>query len=107
MACQRLLRLVDVRYLSVFAVPKKLIAVVGPTGTGKSDLGVNLALSLIERGQPAEIVNVDSMQFYRGMDIGTAKRLAKSGEVSSITFSTGWRFVTNQPQPNTKRWQGT
>lgn len=57
----------------MFAVPKKLIAVVGPTGTGKSDLGVNLALSLIERGQPAEIVNVDSMQFYRGMDIGTAK----------------------------------
>ncbi|MEY4452777.1 MAG: hypothetical protein RIT51_455, partial [Actinomycetota bacterium] len=54
-------------------MPKKLIAVVGPTGTGKSDLGVNLALSLIERGQPAEIVNVDSMQFYRGMDIGTAK----------------------------------
>ena len=57
----------------MFAVPNKLIAVVGPTGTGKSDLGVNLALALIERGQPAEIVNVDSMQFYRGMDIGTAK----------------------------------
>ena len=54
-------------------MPNKLIAVVGPTGTGKSDLGVNLALALIERGQPAEIVNVDSMQFYRGMDIGTAK----------------------------------
>ena len=66
-------RLVVALFHSVFAVPNKLIAVVGPTGTGKSDLGVNLALALIERGQPAEIVNVDSMQFYRGMDIGTAK----------------------------------
>ncbi|NUP74765.1 MAG: tRNA (adenosine(37)-N6)-dimethylallyltransferase MiaA [Sinomonas sp.] len=45
-----------------------VIAVVGPTGTGKSDLSVELALAL-----GGEIVNADSMQFYRGMDIGTAK----------------------------------
>ena len=45
-----------------------VIAVVGPTGTGKSDLAVELALAL-----DGEIVNADSMQFYRGMDIGTAK----------------------------------
>jgi tRNA dimethylallyltransferase len=51
----------------------KLIAVVGPTGTGKSDLALNIAQSLISQGQPAEIINCDSMQFYRGMDIGTAK----------------------------------
>lgn len=50
-----------------------LLAVVGPTGTGKSDLGIAIAQRLIERGQPAEIINIDSMQFYRGMDIGTAK----------------------------------
>jgi len=50
-----------------------LLAVVGPTGTGKSDLGIDLAQRLISDGQPAEIINIDSMQFYRGMDIGTAK----------------------------------
>jgi tRNA dimethylallyltransferase len=45
-----------------------LIAVVGPTATGKSDLAIELALRL-----GGEVVNVDSMQLYRGMDIGTAK----------------------------------
>ena len=44
------------------------IAVVGPTGTGKSEL----ALTLAER-VGGEIVNADAMQLYRGMDIGTAK----------------------------------
>lgn len=51
----------------------KLIAVVGPTGAGKSDLGLRLAQQIIAAGGKAEIVNSDSMQFYRGMDIGTAK----------------------------------
>lgn len=51
----------------------KLIAVVGPTGTGKSELGLQIAEEIIARGGNAEIVNSDSMQFYRGMDIGTAK----------------------------------
>ncbi|MFM6963131.1 MAG: tRNA (adenosine(37)-N6)-dimethylallyltransferase MiaA [Micrococcales bacterium] len=51
----------------------KLLAVVGPTGTGKSDLGLSLAQTIIERGGKAEIINTDSMQFYRGMNIGTAK----------------------------------
>ena len=46
---------------------------VGPTGTGKSELGLNIVESLAKRGVAAEIVNTDSMQFYRGMDIGTAK----------------------------------
>ncbi len=45
-----------------------VIAVVGPTGSGKSDLAVSLALEL-----DGEIINADAMQFYRGMDIGTAK----------------------------------
>lgn len=45
-----------------------VIAVVGPTGSGKSDLGVHLALAL-----DGEVINADAMQFYRGMDIGTAK----------------------------------
>lgn len=50
-----------------------LIAVVGPTGTGKSNLGLHIANEIISHGGKAEIVNTDSMQFYRGMDIGTAK----------------------------------
>ena len=50
-----------------------IVAIVGPTGTGKSELSLDLAERLIDRGQPAEIVNADAMQLYRGMDIGTAK----------------------------------
>ncbi len=45
-----------------------VIAVVGPTATGKSELAVALAQRL-----DAEIVNADSMQLYAGMDVGTAK----------------------------------
>ena len=50
-----------------------LVAVVGPTGSGKSELGLQLAEYLNARQRPGQIVNCDSMQFYRGMDIGTAK----------------------------------
>jgi tRNA dimethylallyltransferase len=48
--------------------PGTVVAVVGPTATGKSDLAIDLALHV-----DGEVVNVDSMQLYRGMDIGTAK----------------------------------
>lgn len=48
-------------------------AVVGATGTGKTGLSLDLADALAARGRPAEIVNADAMQLYRGMDIGTAK----------------------------------
>ncbi|GAA0985302.1 tRNA (adenosine(37)-N6)-dimethylallyltransferase MiaA [Nocardiopsis tropica] len=52
----------------------KVIAVVGPTAVGKSDLAVEVALRLEERtGRRGEVINADSMQLYRGMDIGTAK----------------------------------
>ena len=47
-----------------------VVAVVGPTAAGKSDLGIELAQRL-----HGEIVNADSMQLYRGMDVGTAKLL--------------------------------
>ncbi|HEV7740777.1 MAG TPA: tRNA (adenosine(37)-N6)-dimethylallyltransferase MiaA, partial [Pseudolysinimonas sp.] len=50
-----------------------LIAIVGPTGTGKSQLSLDLAHELAGRGRAVEIVNADAMQLYRGMDIGTAK----------------------------------
>jgi tRNA dimethylallyltransferase len=45
-----------------------VIAVVGPTAAGKSELSLQLALAL-----DGEVVNADSMQLYQGMDIGTAK----------------------------------
>lgn len=48
--------------------PGRPIAVVGPTATGKSDLALDLAEQL-----GGEIVNIDAMQLYRGMDVGTAK----------------------------------
>lgn len=50
-----------------------IIAVVGATGTGKSDLSLDVADALTGHGLGAEIVNADAMQLYRGMDIGTAK----------------------------------
>jgi len=45
------------------------LAIIGPTGTGKSALALDVAVRL----GCAEIVNADAMQLYRGMDIGTAK----------------------------------
>jgi len=53
--------------------PSPYLAIVGATGTGKSDLGVDVAVALREEGVRAEIVGADAMQLYRGMDIGTAK----------------------------------
>ncbi|MCJ7594109.1 MAG: tRNA (adenosine(37)-N6)-dimethylallyltransferase MiaA [Desulfobacterales bacterium] len=47
---------------------QKLIIITGPTASGKSSLAVDLALYF-----EGEIVNADSMQVYRGMDVGTAK----------------------------------
>ena len=45
-----------------------VLAVVGPTATGKTALGVRLALAL-----GGEIISADSMQVYKGLDVGTAK----------------------------------
>lgn len=54
-----------------------ILAILGPTGTGKSDLSIALAQEL-----GGEIVNADALQFYRGMDIGTAKLpLAERGSI--------------------------
>ena len=55
------------------AVLEPVIAILGPTASGKSALAVEVALRLASRGRPAEVVNADSMLVYRGMDIGTAK----------------------------------
>lgn len=52
-----------------------VVAVVGPTASGKSDLSLDLAQMLpAELGAPtAEVIGADALQLYRGMDIGTAK----------------------------------
>jgi tRNA dimethylallyltransferase len=54
--------------VGVHRIPGRVVAVVGPTAAGKSDLAIALAQAL-----GGEVVNADSMQLYRGMDIGTAK----------------------------------
>ena len=53
---------------SSLPTPPRVVSVVGATAAGKSDLAVALAQSL-----GGEVINTDSMQLYRGMDIGTAK----------------------------------
>ncbi len=56
---------------------RRLVAIVGPTATGKSALGVELALEL-----GGEIINGDALQVYRGLDLGTAKpTLEEQGQV--------------------------
>lgn len=53
-----------------------LLVILGPTASGKTRLGVELAQRL-----SGEIVSADSRQVYRGMDIGTGKDLAEYGEI--------------------------
>ena len=52
---------------------KKLLAIVGPTGTGKTDLALELAKQF-----NGEIISADSRQIYTGMDIGTGKEIRNS-----------------------------
>lgn len=59
-----------------------VVALSGPTASGKTAVAVSLAHRLAETGIPAEAINADSMLVYRGMDIGTAKpSLAERGDV--------------------------
>ncbi|MEN9342302.1 MAG: hypothetical protein RIQ54_558 [Candidatus Parcubacteria bacterium] len=51
-------------------MPPKIIAVVGQTATGKSDLAVQIALAIA-----GEVISADSRQVYRGLDIGSGKIL--------------------------------
>ena len=58
------------------AAPRRAIFLMGPTGSGKTDLSLRLCERLSKRSDEraaCEIVSVDSMLVYRGMDIGTAK----------------------------------
>ena len=47
---------------------KKIIVITGPTGAGKTKLSIELAKRL-----NGEIINADSMQIYKNLDVGTAK----------------------------------
>ena len=58
-----------------------LVAVVGPTASGKTRYAVALADKFRELGRPAEILSADSRQVYVGMDIGTGKDLKEYGDV--------------------------
>ena len=51
-----------------------LVVILGPTATGKSDLAVSLALAL-----DGEVIGADSMQVYRGLDVGTAQQVVSDG----------------------------
>ena len=57
---------------------RDLVAIVGPTGSGKSELALVLAREL-----DAEIVNCDALQVYRGLDIGTAKVRPRMGALAN------------------------
>ena len=56
--------------------PEPPLCILGPTASGKS----SLALAIAERVEGVELVSIDSMQVYRGMDIGTAKPTAAEQE---------------------------
>jgi len=49
------------------------LSILGPTASGKSSLALGVVELLAVQGQPAELVSIDSMQVYAGMNVGTAK----------------------------------
>ncbi|MDD3102498.1 MAG: tRNA (adenosine(37)-N6)-dimethylallyltransferase MiaA [Patescibacteria group bacterium] len=63
---------------------KKLIVILGPTASGKTDIALKLAKKISAQGRPAsgwhgvEIICADSRTIYKGMDIGTAKAVPKT-----------------------------
>lgn len=57
--------------------PGRHLVLVGPTASGKSSVALQLALRRRAAGELVEIITVDSMQVYRGMDIGTASPTAE------------------------------
>ncbi len=53
--------------------PGRHLALMGPTTSGKTSVSIEMAVRRTEAGHPTEIVSCDSMQVYRGMDVGTDK----------------------------------
>ncbi len=75
------------------------MAVVGPTAAGKSDLSIALAEAL-----GGEVVNADSMQLYRGMDIGTAKLTPEERRGVPHHLLDIWDVTDPPPSRSTSRW---
>ena len=73
--------------VAVFMTPNKLIVILGPTASGKTDLSIKLAkklaLSKNEGFNGVEIVSADSRQVYKGLNIGSGKITKK--EMQGIT----------------------
>jgi tRNA dimethylallyltransferase len=59
---------------------KKILVILGPTSTGKSDLAVSVAKKLFKN--KAEVISADSRQVYKGLDLGTGKITKK--EMSGV-----------------------
>ena len=57
-----------------------MLAIVGPTASGKTALAVAVARKMMSDGRKVEIISADSRQVYRGMDIGTGKDVAEYSE---------------------------
>ena len=67
----------------------KVVLVLGPTASGKSDVAIAIA-----RAHSGEIVSADSRQVYRGLDIGTGKVTAEERALARITCWTWPRSVS-------------
>jgi tRNA dimethylallyltransferase len=79
----------------------KLLLVLGPTATGKTDLAIKLA-----KKYGGEIISADSRQVYKGMDIGTGKDIDKSStihiqnsklQIVNPKFQVGYRLKDEVP----------
>lgn len=65
----------------------RVLALVGPTASGKTGLALEVAREISKAGTPVEIVNGDAMQLYSHMDIGTAKiSLEERGDIPHHLF---------------------
>ena len=79
--------------MSIASRAPKLIVIVGPTASGKSDAAVEIA-----KKYNGEVISADSRQIYRGMDIGTGKV-----QLSKATYNK--QLTTNNHQPATSHQQ--
>lgn len=67
--------------MSIPAKPiKKIIVILGPTASGKTELALKIAKSLFTAAN-GEIISADSRQIYKGMDVGTAKPTLKQQRI--------------------------